>query len=187
MVLVKATGVPEAGKNFGMRECYRYITSHDDEGKAVFVNEPPLLWQEIGQVAGSRSYGIASIPARLHDDNDLEAYLDKDETNPTSQLHLSSPVVPAGVGITVVNFKPGASTGMHRTVSLDCSVCLEGHISMEMDSGQIKELFPGVRFRIIFSNPIVDRPLLRTTCRITSSSVERLTDGSTYQMTSLQD
>ena len=171
----KATGALEEGKNFGMRECRRYITSHNEEAKAIFLDEPRLLWQDVGEVAGTRGYATGSIPADMSNDNDLKAYLAEDETSPTSRSFLSSPVVPGGVGITVVNFKPGSRTGMHRTISLDCSVCLEGHIRMETDSGETRDLFPGVSFANI---KIIRTGIADMACRIMSSSVERPIDGS---------
>lgn len=33
---------------------------------------------------------------------------------------------------------------MHRTVSIDYSICVIGHIRMELDGGEVVELFPGV-------------------------------------------
>ncbi|KAI8937130.1 hypothetical protein NX059_006344 [Plenodomus lindquistii] len=137
------TGEATPGKNFGMRECRRYITSHNSEGKAIFTEEPRLLYKDFGSVAAAHAYAVPNIPAQMSNDADLKAYLTEDETSPASQYFLSNPVLPNGVNYIITNLSPGGSTGMHRTVSIDCTVCLEGHIGMEVDSGEVREFFAG--------------------------------------------
>lgn len=132
------------GVNFGMRECRRYITGHDASGKAIYLDSPPLLWAKGGDaIAGSHSYAVDKVPADLTGEEDLNSYLSSDPSNPVSHLVVRA-TVPGGVNWVVTNLAPGAQTRMHRTVSVDSTICVEGHVAMDVDSGDRRELLPGV-------------------------------------------
>jgi len=130
--------------NQGLRECYRYIGSHNDQGQSIFVDSPKLLFNEApGLGATGRSYCIDKIPAPLTNDQDLKSYLSKDtQGNPASHAGRNL-TIPSGANLVVCNFAPGAMSQMHRTVSIDFSICIEGDIEMEMDNGDKRRLGPG--------------------------------------------
>ncbi len=41
-----------------------------------------------------------------------------------------------GANLLVIDLAPGAVSAMHRTVSIDFSVCVQGEIIHELDGGQ---------------------------------------------------
>ncbi len=135
----------EESLNLGLRECHRYIGGHDGEGKSVFKDSPNLQYRKApGLGAIARAYTVEKIPAPLKDDQDLKSYLSRDaDTNVASHLGTNL-VIPGGADLVVCNFAPGATSQMHRTVSIDFSICIEGDIEMEMDNGDKRRLGPGV-------------------------------------------
>lgn len=54
-------------------------------------------------------------------------------------------VVKPGANLVVVDLEPGGMSMMHRTVSIDFSICVIGEIDHELDSGEKVRLLPGVR------------------------------------------
>jgi len=52
-------------------------------------------------------------------------------------------VVPNGTNVRVYDFAPGFETAMHRTLSIDYGVVLEGQIDAVMDSGEVRTLSRG--------------------------------------------
>ena len=122
----------------------RYILTHDRDGKSIVHSAPPQHYHAAGGDGGlARSYSVPAVPAVLKDDVDIAAYLST--TGPTSFMG-GDIVVPNGTGanLLVVDLAPGGRTGMHRTVSLDFSICVIGHICMELDGGEVLELRAGV-------------------------------------------
>lgn len=84
----------------------------------------------------------STVPAVLKDAIDLKQYLA--EEGPTSYRR-SDIVVPTlkGSKLAVVDLVPGGQSLMHRTVSIDYSICVIGHVRMELDSGDFIDLHPG--------------------------------------------
>ncbi|MCJ1303976.1 hypothetical protein MMC08_006787, partial [Hypocenomyce scalaris] len=130
----------QASLTHGMRDCKRYISGHDGD-KSVFLESPELLYTDAGGAyAVARSFALERVPAPLTGDQDLENYLSKDgETKVTSYVN-SSITIPDGVNIIVVNFAPGGKSAMHRTVSVDFVVCVDGEIECELDNGDKRTL-----------------------------------------------
>ncbi|EXJ78361.1 hypothetical protein A1O3_09522 [Capronia epimyces CBS 606.96] len=121
--------------------CKRHITTHDAAGKSVYYGvSPPQQYALVGDGGLARSYSVALVPAKLASDEDLKGYLSADGITSWTQ---SSIVTPAGANLLVVDLAPGASTHMHRTVSIDFSICTVGEIDHELDSGQVVRLRPG--------------------------------------------
>lgn len=87
-----------------------------------------------------------TIPANLKDDADMKAYLSGPESA-TSRIRTEI-VVPQdagnGANLLVVDLAPGGFSVMHRTVSVDYSICVIGKIIHELDSGERVTLGPGV-------------------------------------------
>lgn len=137
----------EPGLNFGMWSTRRYITGHDPSGASQTIASPDLLYLDRGGYAISRTYALADVPTQIEDDQDLVAYLSPSgEDYPTSFTHGGShPVVPGGVNFLHGDFGPGATTPMHRTVSVDFVVVVEGELVLELDSGGKQHLKAGVR------------------------------------------
>lgn len=53
-------------------------------------------------------------------------------------------VTPNGANVLVMDLEPGAVSRMHRTVSIDFSICIAGEILHELDGGETVLLKPGV-------------------------------------------
>ena len=104
----------------------RYITSHDNNGKSVYVDSPPQEYFQIPNVGGlARSYSVASAPAKLDNDHDLKAYLSKEGPNSWTAPSI---VTPNGANLVIVDLLPGGSSDMHQTVSIDFAICIAGEM-----------------------------------------------------------
>jgi quercetin dioxygenase-like cupin family protein len=116
----------------GLPKNYRFITDHDSSGKAVFSSEVDELQprQSLGNEATfALNYTTSKIPVSFDDNKDIanyKGYLDK----------APGLVIPGGSVLRVVDCPPGSLSPMHRTVSLDYGVVLEGEIWLELDSGE---------------------------------------------------
>ena len=112
----------------------RFITTHNAEGKATFSNAIPeeLEWKAIPNGAGfGLGYTTEQYPVDFNNDKDLTAY----------QTRMQSPpglVVPGGTVLRFVDCPPNSLSPMHRTVSLDYGVVLEGEIELVLDSGETR-------------------------------------------------
>jgi len=64
----------------------------------------------------------------------------------TYEQYLQSPpgiVIPGGSVLRIVDSPPGALSPMHRTVSLDYGIVLEGEIELILDSGEVRTMKRG--------------------------------------------
>jgi quercetin dioxygenase-like cupin family protein len=123
----------------GLPKIKRVITSHDDSAKAVFSSEIPdeLPFQELPD--GARfclGYVTDTVPAQLSNDKDIRAYEGYLENKPGVMM-------PNGTVCRIVDMMPGAWSPMHRTVSVDYGVVLEGEVELVLDSGEGKLLRRG--------------------------------------------
>lgn len=117
----------------------RLITTHDDKGKAVFASDvkDELPFEELPD--GARfclGYATSSVPADLNDDQDVRTYEKYLDNKP-------GVMIPNGTVCRVVDMRPGATSPMHRTVSLDYGVVLEGQVVLVLDSGEERLLQRG--------------------------------------------
>ena len=116
----------------GLPRTRRYITDHDADGKAVFSDRISDLqpWVPIDKEANfSLNYTTSQFPVSFKDNKDLAQYEGYLEAKPGL-------VVPGGSVLRVVDLAPGGLSAMHRTVSLDYGVVLEGEVYLELDSGE---------------------------------------------------
>ncbi|KAF9889082.1 hypothetical protein FE257_008059 [Aspergillus nanangensis] len=130
---------------YGMPQTTRYVTGHDSRGLSITVPTPPLQYLDRGRYAISRAYALEKVPAPLTNGQDLDAYLSPDcESYQTSYANGGSqPVVPGGVNFLQGDFGPSATTPMHRTMSVDFVVLVQGELVLELDSGEKTHLKPG--------------------------------------------
>ncbi|KAL2066178.1 hypothetical protein VTL71DRAFT_2249 [Oculimacula yallundae] len=109
----------------------RYITDHDESGKAVLSKEIPseATWTNAGKEAKFfLGYATNQFPADLSSTSDISTY----------NSFLSSPpglVIHGGSVLRYVDMAPGITSPMHRTTSLDYGVVLEGNVELILDSG----------------------------------------------------
>jgi hypothetical protein len=133
----------------GLRPCKRYIATHTPEGKSIYADSPDQSFNSQPGVGGmARSYAITSVPGNLTNDADLKAY--KAEEGPASYLRPEIVPKEPGTSLLVIDLEPGAVTMMHRTVSIDYSICCIGEIDHELDGGEKVRLLPGVSILFLF-------------------------------------
>jgi quercetin dioxygenase-like cupin family protein len=122
-----------------VRPVKRFITTHNSEGKAVFSSAIPeqAAFQVLPDGAGFfLGYATSTFPVELSSDTDIQNY--------SSYLsNLPGITIPGGTVMRVVNMLPGATSPMHRTVSLDYGVVIEGEVELVLDSGETRRMGPG--------------------------------------------
>ena len=133
----------------GLRPCKRYIATHDSTGKSVYTESPEQVYNVVPRGGLARSFSVASVPANLTAGADIKAY--RAEDGPTS--YQGREIVPTqpGANLLVIDLEPGAVSAMHRTVSIDFSVCVIGEIDHELDGGEKVRLYPGVSIDAVLS------------------------------------
>lgn len=117
-----------------IRPLKRFITAHNGDGKAIFSNtlSDTMPVQPIGDGADfSLAYTSDHFPAQLNKEADVAEY----------KNYLANPpgvVVSGGSVCRIVDMQPYAVSPMHRTVSLDYGVVLEGEVELVLDSGETR-------------------------------------------------
>lgn len=113
----------------------RYITTHNDSGRAIVdtsVTENAPFYKVAHQDAAfAQCYVTSGFPVQLNEHADVKVY----------QEYLTSPpglVVSNGTVLRYVDISPGSVSPMHRTLSLDYGVVLEGEIELLLDSGETR-------------------------------------------------
>ena len=126
--------------------CHRYISTHDSEGKSILhpaSDTPHLCYSIAGLGETSRSFAVSSVPANLADDVDVSAYLSKTAETSLLRREIAQPNG-KGVNLIIVDLKPGGEGQMHRTVTVDFSICVMGRIKMVLEHGDEVQLNPSV-------------------------------------------
>lgn len=120
------------GQLSNLPQLHKFVTGHDDEGKAIVYNHQDFDWKPFDEnnMAFSVVYTTSETPPDLNDDNDIKAH---DKLMQQNTLGL---VNPGGSVIRCVDLAPGYRCDMHRTQSLDYGIVLEGSIEMVLDSGE---------------------------------------------------
>ncbi|KAF7960444.1 hypothetical protein EAE96_000125 [Botrytis aclada] len=129
---VLATEVPAPG----LRNPNRYITGHNNEGEAVFLQTDHGDHQSImldGLGAQSIFYSSNSNPNELTDNADLEFAA---KNNPS--LHM-----PNGCVVRMIDFVHGAASNLHRALTLGIGTVCEGEIELTIGKGETRILRPG--------------------------------------------
>ncbi|KAI6367770.1 hypothetical protein MCOR25_004846 [Pyricularia grisea] len=128
-----------------LRNPDRYITTHDEKtGKAIIDNTLPVLapFTRVGDgkvntgVEFSQCFITTAFPAKLAGGADIAAYSE----------FLSSPpglVVNSGTVLRYVDMEPGHVSPMHRTLSLDYGIVIEGEVDLILDSGEERPMKRG--------------------------------------------
>lgn len=123
-----------AGQAPGLTPPNRFITDHDEKGQAIFSTSIPEPLPATDPGNGDKfylGYTTSQYPVEMSGGADISAYSRYLEKNP-------GVVVPGGTVLRIVELRPGGESPMHRTVSLDYGVVLEGEIELVLDSGEIR-------------------------------------------------
>ncbi|KAJ4170287.1 hypothetical protein NW754_006427 [Fusarium falciforme] len=115
----------------------RFITGHNQAGKVIFETCLPdaLVRTNVGTHDFFLGYVTNEHPVDLQDDKDIGVY----------EQYLAQPpglAVPGGTVLRFVDFPPGKSA-MHRTVSIDYGIVLEGEMELLLDSGETRHMRRG--------------------------------------------
>ncbi|KAL3457405.1 hypothetical protein BJX64DRAFT_293183 [Aspergillus heterothallicus] len=124
-----------------LRPLSRFITTHDDSGKAIFssaLSEQMPVAPIPDGADFSLAYTTSTYPASIASDADIKSYASYLEPGQSPGLVISS-----GSVCRIVDMRPGALSPMHRTVSLDYGVVLEGVVELVLDSGETRTLHRG--------------------------------------------
>lgn len=120
---------------------HRYITTHNTDGEAVFLSHaqvpdylPSKPTGQDGEIA--LLYATTSVPVSVDAEADVAMY---DEF-----LHLPPGItVDQGTAFRLIDLRPGKATPMHRTVSVDYGVIIEGEVDLMLDSGASRHMHRG--------------------------------------------
>ena len=128
----------------------RYIATHDANGKSVYAESPDQVFfaPADAPINLARSWSVPNVPAVLGGDADMKGYIAGPEH--VSSFQRPEIVLPPeggknnGANCLVIDIQPGGFSAMHRTISIDFSICVIGTIIHELDGGQRVTLKPGV-------------------------------------------
>lgn len=115
-----------------IRAAKRFITGHTPDGKEIFheeVGEDVPTVALPGDADFALCYATKGYPIDMTDNKDIGTY----------QNYLSNLpgiTISNGSVLRMVDMRPGATSPMHRTVSLDYGVVLEGEIELILESGE---------------------------------------------------
>ncbi len=144
-----------------LRPLSRYITTTDSQGKATVSDAipPPATWQHLGPDASFfLGYCTATIPADLSTPpappstppqtaDDSPDPIETKSTEPlpadiqTYTQYLNQPpglVINSGTVLRVVDMAPSHTSPMHRTLSLDYGIVVEGEIELITEGGETR-------------------------------------------------
>ncbi|EAA36365.1 hypothetical protein GE21DRAFT_2378 [Neurospora crassa] len=119
----------------GLRDPFRYITGHDAEGNAVFVQTDNGDHRAVmlgGAAAQNIIYSAGSNPIELTGNVDLEFAKNR------PSLH-----IPNGVCVRMIDFAPGCKSNMHRALCMGIGTVCEGEVELTLGSGEKRILRPG--------------------------------------------
>jgi quercetin dioxygenase-like cupin family protein len=134
----------QLGTGSSLRPNKRFITGHDTHGKSIYLPSPEQSYRLLPTSAMARSYALTQLPAILKNDQDVKDYTSKTSTAGFSKRDI---VIPGGgANVILMDFEPGYESPMHRTVSIDFSICVVGVLECVLDSGQTARLEAGVSF-----------------------------------------
>ncbi|KAI5821284.1 hypothetical protein BZA77DRAFT_273004 [Pyronema omphalodes] len=122
-----------------LRPIQRLITTHNETGQAIFSTQLPETVPTHEVVPGlnfTLNYTTSGFPASISNDEDIPS-------QPSQPSQSSSLAIPNGTVCRIVEFAPGSEPIMHRTVSLDYGIVLEGEVELELDSGEKRRMGRG--------------------------------------------
>ncbi|KAL4784751.1 hypothetical protein BJX76DRAFT_356737 [Aspergillus varians] len=120
----------------GLRHARRFITSHNKDGEGVFVVDDDGDHHRVmveGLAVANIIYSTAETPVDLNDDKDLTYARDNEPA-----IH-----VPNGSVARLIDFAPGVESPIHRALSIDYGVVIEGKFELTLDSGEKRVMLPG--------------------------------------------
>ena len=114
------------------------ITTHNSSGKAIFSSKVPEEHHDLPLPFGGMRiiYTSNSVPTDLNSEADIDQY----SHVRTEGLLGGAICPPGGTAAAIVSLEPGAQSPMHRTVTMDWAVILEGEVDLVLDGGETRRL-----------------------------------------------
>ncbi|KAI9732763.1 MAG: hypothetical protein M1834_003701 [Cirrosporium novae-zelandiae] len=120
-----------------IRPFFRHITTHSPDGQAIFSDAIPAP-------APAQTLPDGAQFCLLYATNTFPVDFSKDVPDYANYLEKPPGVtISTGSVCRVVDMRPGALSPMHRTVSLDYGVVIEGEVEIVLDSGETRKLSRG--------------------------------------------
>jgi quercetin dioxygenase-like cupin family protein len=119
----------------------RHITTHDPStGQGVFSDavDKSVKFDKIPGASFGLAYLTKGHPIDLNNDADIKLY-----TQSLQNPNATGLVALGGTVLRFVDMEPGSLSSMHRTVSLDYGVVIEGEVELILDSGETRLLKRG--------------------------------------------
>ncbi|TVY83959.1 hypothetical protein LSUE1_G001923 [Lachnellula suecica] len=113
----------------GLRDIVRNITTHNAEGKGVFLPPSNAAFESPmanGHAINNVLYNTTGFPIDLNDDNDIKY----------SSTHEPGHIEPKGTLVRYIDFSPGAASPPNRALCLGYGIIIEGTLEIELDSGE---------------------------------------------------
>ncbi|RYO76666.1 hypothetical protein DL764_010283 [Monosporascus ibericus] len=120
----------------GLRHSQRFITTYNKEGKGVFLPADDGDHHKImvgGHAVANIIYSTLGNPVDLKDEKDIK-YARENEPG----LHIQN-----GTVVRLIDFAPGLDSPMHRAMSIDYGIVIEGEFEITLDSGESRIMRPG--------------------------------------------
>jgi quercetin dioxygenase-like cupin family protein len=119
----------------------QFITTHNPSGQAIFSSKVPEEQHDLPLPFGGMRiiYTSTSVPTNLSS----EADIDQHNHIRTAGLPGGAICPPGGTAAAIVSLRPGARSPMHRTVTMDWAVILEGEVELVLDGGETRRLRVG--------------------------------------------
>jgi mannose-6-phosphate isomerase-like protein (cupin superfamily) len=119
----------------------QFITTHNTSGQAVFSSNISEEQHELPLPFGGMRiiYTAPSLPTNLNTEADIDQY----SHIRTTGLPNGAICPPGGSAAAILSLAPGAESPMHRTVTMDWAVILEGEVELILDGGETRKLRVG--------------------------------------------
>ncbi|KAK4497563.1 hypothetical protein PRZ48_012014 [Zasmidium cellare] len=118
-----------------------FITAHDSNGKAVFSTILPAEQHKIDITVGRLTtlWSTSSFPTNLSTTSDIEQYAqNRTQLPPRGQI-----CPPGGTSVLIMDIAPSPHRVMHRTMTLDVVIVVDGAVEILLDSGEKRVLRKG--------------------------------------------
>ncbi|KAL7625207.1 hypothetical protein AAE478_004422 [Parahypoxylon ruwenzoriense] len=119
-----------------LRHSQRFITTYNKEGKGVFLPADDGDHHKImvnNHAVANIIYSTLGNPVDLKDEADIK-YARENEPG----LH-----IPNGTVVRLIDFGPGLESPLHRAMSIDYGIVIEGEFEITLDSGESRIMRPG--------------------------------------------
>ncbi|RDW91782.1 hypothetical protein BP5796_01176 [Coleophoma crateriformis] len=113
----------------GLPKVVRHITGHNSEGKSIFLSTDCGAHHRVmgeKQAVANILYSTKETPVDLNGDHDIE-YAAQNEP----PLHIHN-----GSVVRMIDFAPNVCSPLHRAVSIDYGIVVEGVFKLILDSGE---------------------------------------------------